>query len=119
MISLGMVTEPVIISRRKKPLSMQNSSSVRSLFDWSDPRLFSQFDLIFVACSLSNIPLVQEITQNQIDYSNTVFFCTTLGVPTSRLEFIFKSHLIVTPFMEFDSKPMDHNVSQNVVFLLI
>jgi hypothetical protein len=79
------VPEPVLLTRRK---SFEKSDlSFGTLNDWADPKTLSRFDLVLVACSNANVPIVLDIVYAQ-DIETTIIYPALIGLETKRAKSI-------------------------------
>lgn len=105
---------PKILTRRKTLIPTSPQISMKSLIDWSSPTTFASFDLIVIFCGNSNIGIMNEIAQDQINYDSTVFFVASSSVGYPRIESILKTKKVVLPYLEFGPKPEDINFDQSL-----
>ncbi|KAJ3361068.1 hypothetical protein HDU91_004100 [Kappamyces sp. JEL0680] len=69
---------PDVLTRRKTFKKTELSFS--TLSDWSDPHTLSRYDLVLVACSSSNFPIVQDIVRHQEHLDQTILYPASLGM---------------------------------------
>jgi hypothetical protein len=112
--STGNTTVAWLTRKRPNLNAIQDSVKLKQFVDWNDPMAFSRFDVIAVACSNVNFPIVHEIASNQINYERTIFYCTSTALSIPRLQFLLKSDLVLVPHIDFSNKPTDANVQQTV-----